>query len=47
MPWLLYHPLRRRPSTHCTRSWAGLRTGLVRCGKISPHRASNPKPSNP
>jgi len=32
----------KRPSTHCTGGWLGLRAGLDRCGKSRPHRDSIP-----
>jgi len=38
---------RKRPGTHCTGSWVGVRAGLNRCGKSLPHRDSIPGPSSP
>jgi hypothetical protein len=36
---------RKRPGTHCTGGWVGLRAGLDVCEKSLPHRDSIPGPS--
>jgi hypothetical protein len=40
-------PPRKRPVTHCSGGWVGLRAGLDGYGKSRPHRDSIPGPFNP
>jgi hypothetical protein len=40
-------PPRKRHGTHCAKGWVGLRAGLDRCEKSSPHRDSIPGTSSP
>jgi hypothetical protein len=40
-------PLGKRPGTHCTGGWVGLRVSLDRCGKSRPHRDSITRLSSP
>ena len=40
-------PPGKRPGTHCTGGWVGLRAGLDGCEKSYPHRDSIPGPSIP
>ena len=37
----------KRPGTHCTGGWVGLRVSLDRCGKSRSHRDLIPGPSSP
>jgi hypothetical protein len=50
MGWLAPRPGRmppgKRPGTHCTGGWVGLRAGLDGCGKSRLHRDSIPGPSS-
>jgi len=38
---------RERPGTYCTGGWVGPRTGLDRCGKISPPPGFDPRTVQP
>ena len=40
-------PSRKRPGTHCTGGWVGIRAGLDGCGNSHSHRNSIPGPSKP